>query len=343
MMLGGGDDPNQLSPSLSRGLTDADCILNEIEIESGAKMFGRRVIRRLLPQFGFKEFNLFLLRELGASRPDVFWLFKGMEIYPSTVDKLRALGITLVNYNADHPFRYVSPGSGNVNVMRAIPKYHLHLTYSRAIVREMQERYPDVRIGVVPFGHDVGEAVYYRIKKEDEINRVCFLGNPDKRRAREIGVLVEAGLPVDVYGYRWDRFLKPAPQLRIFGQAVGEEMYRTLRRYRVQMNFFKPHNIASHNMRSFEAPACGAIMLAEDSVEHREFFENEREAFYFDSRKKMVESARALLAMPKSEAESIRRAARQRSVNSGYWYRDRAHAALKLIKVAHTRRQEKDL
>lgn len=342
VMLGGGDDPNQLSASLSRGLADLDCALSLFEIEPSSKSFGRRLVRHVMPRFGFPEFNKRICREITAVRPDVFWLFKGMEVYPRTLDKLRTLGVTLVNYNADHPLRYFSRGSGNSNVLRSIPKYDLHLTYSRAIAREMQERYPNLRIGVVPFGHDVDDAIYNRIESEDEVQRVCFLGNPDDHRAREITVLVEAGLPVDVYGHRWDDFLAPATNLRIHGQAVGGELYRTLRLYRVQMNFFRPHNVASHNMRTFEVPACGAIMLAEDSIEHRDFFESGREAFYFGSRLEMVEGARVLLAMPKVEADAVRRAARRRSVNSGYWYRDRAIESLALIESAHALRSARN-
>jgi spore maturation protein CgeB len=341
MMVGRGSDPNQLEPSIARGLANTHCALSEIETEAPARSFSRRLIRRLAPGIAFPEFNRHVVQETTRSRPDVLWIIKGMEIYPATLDRLRALGVTLVNYNADHPFQYFGPGSVNINVLRSVSKYDLYLTYSRTIAREMQERYPDLRIGVVPFGHDVAETVYQRIETENEIHRICFVGTPDKDRAREIRILLEAGLPVDVYGYRWDRFLDTALNLRIHGPAVGEDLYRTLRRYRVQMNFFRPHNVASHNMRSFEAPACGAIMLAEDSIEHRDFFESGREAFFFGSRREMVECARALLAKPKSEADCIRRAARQRSVSSGYWYRDRAHAALKLIDAAHAQRHDR--
>jgi spore maturation protein CgeB len=81
-------------------------------------------------------------------------------------------------------------------------------------------------------------------------------------------------------------------------------------------------------MRSFEVPACGGIMLAEDSVEHRAFFEDGKEAFFFASPEEMVDQASRLLTISKVEANEVRMAARQRSVASGYSYRDRARAAL---------------
>ena len=141
-------------------------------------------------------------------------------------------------------------------------------------------------------------------------------------------------IETDVHGPGWERFLQPSKLLRIHGAVRGEEMLRTLRRYRVQLNFFRPHNGNSHNMRSFEVPAAGGIMLAEDSIEHRAFFQNGREAFFFNNTTEMVNLARHLLALPKDEADGIRFAARRRSVAGGYSYRERATAAMAEIDKA---------
>ena len=40
------------------------------------------------------------------------------------------------------------------------------------------------------------------------------------------------------------------------------------------------HNPDSHNMRSFEVPGVGGIMVAPDTKEHRIFFEVGKEIFY---------------------------------------------------------------
>ena len=139
------------------------------------------------------------------------------------------------------------------------------------------------------FHPDVDDALFERIKSETEIDRACFLGNPDRHRRERIVQLVDAGIPIDVFGEDWGAVLKETPLLRLKGLALGEEMYRALRRYRVQLNFFRPHNVGSHNMRSFEVPAAGGIMLAQDSDEHREFFEPGQEAFYFSTPEEMIE------------------------------------------------------
>ncbi len=294
----------------------------------------RRILQRTFTYPIWRQANCDLLDMAENYNPDVVWIFKGSDIYPSTIRKLKQRGNRLISYNADHPFRFFSPGSGNSNVRKSIPEYDLHLTYSRHIAMEMADAYPGVCTGVVPFGHAIDDALYASLSGEHEIVRVCFLGNPDTHRIRNIGVLLSAGINVDVYGHSWDRFRGELAGARIHGAIYGTEMYRTLRRYRVQLNFLRPHNLHSHNMRTFEAPASGAIMLAEDTIEHREFFRPGLEAFYFSSDEELVTQARRLLSLGAEEASEIRRRARLRSVEQPFRYRDRTQLALGLIRQA---------
>jgi spore maturation protein CgeB len=338
LLMEGASAVEGLAPSLARGLADTDCEIHPLTLGVAPATLKRRITRALVPAMAFPEVNTSLERQVTEVRPNVLWLFKGNTVYLRTLCRLRRQDVTLVNYNPDHPFKHFSRGSGNSNIVRSIPQFHLHLTYSNRIARELVERYPGIRVAVVPFGHEVDEAVYDRIGREPEVDRACFLGNPDQHRKRNIEYLLEAGVAVDVYGHRWDRFLRPSPRLRISGQVVGDSMLRVLRCYRVQLNFFRPHNADSHNMRTFEVPACGGIMLAEDSIEHRAFFDSGKEAFFFRTPREMIDIARHLLAMPAGEADAVRRAARDRSMKSGYTYKDRAHSAFAAIRAAHSER-----
>jgi len=325
-------NPHVLAPMYLRGLTGAPCQVRGFDLPSGAgRGLRRKVLRRIMPRAAFPEANAVLEAEVAGFRPDAVWIFKGMEIYPGTLRGLRARGITLVNYNPDHPVDYYAAGTGNANVRDAVPLYDLYLTYSGRIAAEMGEKYPGLKVGVIPFGHDVSAEKFAQIEGEEEVVRACLLAAPDADRRRVVMAVAEAGIPLDIYGLGWDRFVSPRPNLRIHPFASGDEMQRVLRRYRVQLNIFRPHNAGSHNMRSFEVPAVGGIMLAEDSPEHRRFFEAGREAFYFTGTADMIAKTREILDMAKDRADEVRAAARRRSVDSGYSYKDRAQAALREI------------
>ncbi len=293
----------------------------------------RKVLRRIAPRMFYTPSNTDLLQQVEACRPDAVWLFKGPDIFPETIRKLRQRGFHPAVYNADHPFEFYSRGSGNALIAAAVPEYDLYMTYSRYIASQLADRYPALQTCVIPFGHAVDNDTYARISDQGEIVRVCFLGNVDAYRARKIATLLKAGLEVDVYGHGWEAFSSIIAGASLCGPANGIAMYRTLRRYRVQLNFLRPHNVNSHNMRSFEAPACGAIMLAEDTVEHREFFRPGIEAFYFANDDELVGQARELLDLSPKEADAIRARARARSIDQPYSYHDRAAQALAHLKA----------
>ena len=314
----------------------------DTRVSQGRASVPERILFRLAPRLWFDAANRRWRDAARTFRPDVTWIFKGVDVYPDTLRALRSQGVFLVNYNGDHPFEFFARGSGNRNVEEAIGLYDLYITYSERIERQLNARYPDLRTGVIPFGHNVDDDLFVAISQGDEIPRACFVGNPDKRRASAVRTLVEAGVPMDVFGHRWEDFLSPSPDLRISGQAIGPAMYECFHRYRLQLNVMRPHNEGSHNMRTFEVPACGGIILTEDTPEQRAFFETDREAFVFDDDASMVAQAKRILAMDCADADAVRGHARARSVSAGYTYADRARTALDLIARARAVTPERD-
>ena len=337
ILMSASDDPMRLESAYFRYMREAGADVRGWTTASRPTMTApplvSRIARRLFPGRHQAELGRDLIAHVEAESPDILFLFKGMDIRPATLRAIRDRGVRLVNYNADHPLEYFSRGSGNANVRDAIPFYDLYVTYSENIAGQLRAAHPDLAVCVVPFGHEVDDARFQRITGEAEVPRACFLGNPDEQRVAAIRTLADAGIPVDVYGFDWPKFLSPGPLVTVNGPLHGDAMMAALRRYRLQLNVFRPHNADSHNMRSFEVPACGGIMLAEDSSEHRRFFEAGKEAFFFKDPAAMIEGARHVMALSPSEADAIRRAARARTVASRYHYAYRAQAMWDLIRA----------
>lgn len=291
-----------------------------------------RIIYRLYPYHYWNPVNQYLLELANEFKPDILVIFKGMDVYPETLQILKDKGIKLVNYNPDHPFIYVSRGSGNQNVFDSIMLYDLHITYSSNIAASFKEKFPHKKIEVIPFGFNLSDEEYYQFAGDEEVLRACFVGHADQDRAKIIKVILDQNLETDVYGPGWSRYFSTSlPRLRIFPALNGLEYYKTLHKYRVQLNLFRGHNENSHNMRSFEVPAAGGIMLAPDTRDHRRFFASESEVFLYNSLKDIPGMIDKILQLPESAASTIREHARKRSVLSGYDYKSRAVELLNLL------------
>jgi spore maturation protein CgeB len=272
-------------------------------------------------KYGFV--NRELIRIAEEFQPDIIWVFKGLEIFPSTLKKLRRKFL-LANFNPDHPFIIIAKSNGNRNVKNSVGLYHLHFSYHSDLVRRIKDEF-NIPAVFLPFAYDRFDLEYELPETISEILKICFQANPDAWRVQKIKKLADAGIEVDVYGHGWNKTsLRNYKNVRLYPIASRKMFWLLNQEYRVQLNLFRKYNNDSHNMRTFEIPAVGGIQLSPFSTEQAEFFEENKEIFLFKSDGQMISMSKKLLSMPGSEAEEIRKAARTRSINSPYSFEDRA-------------------
>lgn len=291
----------------------------------------RKILFRLRLSSIYKRINERLRTIVVETNPRLVWIFKGMEILPETLQWIHQRKIKLINYNPDNPFIFSGKGSGNSNVTQCIPYYDLHLTYNTAVKKQLEQVYHS-KVEIVPFGFDCDDTIYQACLLEDEIIKACFVGNPDRERAEFLKKIADSGVELSIYGIGWDRFLNHS-NIEFLGPVYLIEQWRVLRKYRVQLNLMRTHNLDSHNMRTFEVPGIGGIMVAIDTFDHRLFFEDGKEAFFFKDVDQCVQIIHNLIRLPSDQAMKIRNAARNRSVRDGYSYKHRAKQVLKIMET----------
>lgn len=269
-----------------------------------------------------RKINRELKRKVTQCVPDVVLVFKGMEIFPETLEWIKGRGVKLVNYNPDSPFIFSGKGSGNANIRPALRFYDLHYTYNHSVKGRIEKEY-GIPTKLLPFGFEISQETFEVALAQPEVLRACFLGNPDKWRASFIAALADSGHDIDVYGHGWRKFLKH-DRIGVHDAVFDGEFWNTLRKYRVQLNIMRPHNPDSHNMRSFEVPGIGGIQLAPHTPDHCEYFVPEKEIFLYTDISSCQTQISKLMNLSTQEANEVREASRSRSLDSGYSYKSRA-------------------
>jgi len=249
-----------------------------------------------------------LLHKVDCQNYDVIWIFKGMEVLPGTITKLKSKASKLINFNPDNPFIFSGKGSGNRNVTKSISLFDLHLTYDAWVKEKIEKKYK-IKTEMLTFGFNDQAIETEVLNSIDEVKAACFLGNPDTFRASFIHSLLENGIEVHLYGNNWHKFINN--KLAVIHKPVyGHDFYKTLRMYRVQLNIMRVHNLNSHNMRSMEITGVGGVLLAPKTADHLAFFEVEREIFIYDDNKSLVHEVKRILNLEKMVIDRLREKAR---------------------------------
>jgi len=296
--------------------------------------YQKSIFNKLLFKSGlsgvYRKINKELLTLVEKEMPVAVVVFKGMEIYPETLQAIKTKGIKILNYNPDNPFIFSGKGSGNKNVSNAIPFFDLYLSYDSGVVERMRSE-RNIKAEILPFGFEVSEEVFEKCTAEEEVMSVCFMGNPDTDRINFINSLAEKGISIHVYGHDWQGVLK-GPNIQFCGHVYQDDAWKTLRKYRVQLNLMRIHNPTSHNMRTFEIGGIGGIQLAPATTDHQTYFQPGKEIFLYNNVDDCASQAEYLLSLSKEVADEIRINARTRSLQSGYTYKSRSEELLRWIR-----------
>src|SRR5690606_13678642 len=127
---------------------------------------------------------------------------------------------------------------------RSVGLYHLHFTYDAAVKKKIEAGY-QIPSKILPFGFELSDSLYEECTRQKEIIKLCFLGNPDRHRADFLN-LVANSIETDVYGEGWNKYTTH-PKITVYPPAYGNDFWKTLYRYRAQLNLMRPHNPSSHN------------------------------------------------------------------------------------------------
>ncbi len=261
--------------------------------------------------------------------PSIVLVFKGMEITPETLKWIKNKGIKIYNYNPDHPFIFSGKGSGNKNVTNSTSLFDFYFSYANDVVENLSKL--GINSKKISFGFDASGFNYKELNAENEILKVCFLGNADRQRAQFINELAQHNVEIDIYGENWAKF-SMNDTINISSAKYGMEFWEILQKYAVQLNLLRPHNLNTHNMRSFDIPGSGGIMLAPVTDDHLTSYEDRNEVFLYKDINEAVEISNVIVNMTFEQRQQIRFSARSKSIKM-HTYSNRVSEIVKYFDV----------
>jgi hypothetical protein len=272
-------------------------------------------VRALLPA---------LLRQIAGARFDLVFCHKTPLLSPDSVAEVaRRAGAKLFSYCPDDPLD-PDRSRGHPNVRGLIPRCDVYFTFARFIAAKLGPAGAR-HVEYLPFAHD--PELHHPVAGGPPCE-VAFVGNHSAERAGWLEPLLDRDL--GVWGSRWSaesrRDARFARAVRGDAQ-VGPAFARIYGAAAIGLNLIQVYP-DGHNMRSFEAPACGGFVLSTRTSELATLFEEDREIACFGDRDELREKVARYLADPAARA---RVAAAGRARVAGETYLERARRVLAVL------------
>ena len=276
------------------------------------------------------EFNHALMRTLREAAPRALLATGIAPVSAATLAAARALGVVTMNFLTDDPW---NPAHRARWFMEALPEYDCVYSPRSANLADLRSIRPGGPSEYVPFAYapDVHfpEPTLTPQEESGFDSDVMFAGGADEDRRQVLGAFVREGFRVALYGGYWDRYTETRAAARGFLDAAG--LRKTTAAAKVCLCLVRRANRDGHAMRSFEVPAMGGCVLAEDTPDHRRIFGTEgAAALYFQDIDDALVKARLLVNEPARRAP-LAAAAHAVVTGGANTYADRLRSMLEAV------------
>lgn len=294
ILIAGSNAPGALEDSYFRALQKLGARnvelfnVDSLKYQMPRKWLAGRLMNRFLTPGANIAVRRQLYKRLSGNSYDAVIIFKGMEFSRASLESFRRLRpeTIWININPDDPLNLGSRGSTNTDVLESLSFYDIYCTWSRRLNDRLKQR-GCRNVVCLPFGYDADVHVSVWPAVQAKPGLVTFVGAWDKQR--EVQLTALADFDLRIYGESWNRLPRRSP---LSGKVVlrnlyGPELARVMAESEISLNLLRSQNEGSHNMRTFEIPAMGGLMLTTRSHEQQEMFPESEACLMFSDADEM--------------------------------------------------------
>lgn len=293
----------------------------------------KRIFHRLTWKYFANKTGNSFLDAIKNNQYNVIFIIKGWFYHPKIIKKIKEISpeTKLICYNPDNPFNTWHHGASNEWIRKSIPYYDIYFIWGKFLIDKLYKAGAK-KVEYLPFWYEPEIHYPIEIKNEEEKNYygsdIVFIGTYDEEREWWLNQIKDYNLKI--WGDYWWKANKDLQKKWMGKPAYGEEFNKICSCSKIVLNIIRKQNIPSHNMRTFEAPACKAFVLSTRTEELKEFFEEDKEIACFSTPKELKEKVDFYLKNDELR-EKIRGAGYQRLINSNYSYLNRAKRILEIF------------
>ncbi|MCX7697937.1 MAG: glycosyltransferase [Candidatus Goldbacteria bacterium] len=293
----------------------------------------KRITHRLTWKYFASRVGKDLIKKIKENNYDVIFILKGWFYSPKTIKKIKEIlpNSKLICFNPDNPFNTWHHGVSNDWIRKSIPYYDIYFIWGKFLIDKLYKAGAK-KVELLPFWYNPEIHYFLDLKDENEKkyygSDIAFIGTYDEERAWWLNQIKDYNLKI--WGNGWWKANKDLQKKWMKKPAYGEEFNKICSSSKIVLNIIRKQNIPSHNMRTFESPACKAFVLSTRTNEVKEFFEEDKEIVLFSNPEELRQKIDFYLKNDKLR-EKIRESGYARLINSNYSYLGRFKKILEIL------------
>jgi spore maturation protein CgeB len=269
-----------------------------------SRFSGNRLLRRALRSALWNAVNRKALEVAQRVCPALIFAVKCAFFHPETVQQIRkSVGVPFVNHYPDHPYIGIRWDPREASALRrdlieVLRQYSIVWMWERSLVERL--RRDGVEAKYLPFAVDPElfrpQPVHEGLHCDacNNTHDVAFVAIYSRFRCAEVAAVRQH--TIAIWGNNWPRKWRTlSGQHRVhapvWGSAVGDIYARAV----VSLNVLNAENLGGPNMRTFEVPGSGGVMLARYSAAQQEFFPENEAAVYYRTPEELDDKIECLL------------------------------------------------
>ena len=240
-------------------------LFNNLGIADTVRSFAKKISPALSEKFVARQ----LKKSLEKFKPDVVILISAFfipeSLYEAVLDYKKAL---IIGWSGDGFDKTVESKAQACN--------KLYCTDSFFVERALS--YDWAQTSYLPLAFN--EKIFYKLPNNIRNNEIVFIGNPDKNRTN---IVDNIKTPLSLVGPKWN--LPNNTVHSVIKKSISiNEVARLYHNSFGVLNIKQESNVVNGlNMRSFEAPACGALLIHDNVKDLKRHYISSEEVVVYDS------------------------------------------------------------
>jgi spore maturation protein CgeB len=282
-----------------------------------------RVVRKSLRNLFVKEMTNDCMRLIRRFKPHLVFIFKGNWVHPDVVKFCRSEGIPVVNYYPDVSFMV----HGKL-IPETLPHYDHIFTTKTYGIRDMKETLGITNSSFLEPGFDPDVHRPLPLSDADQKAFGCdlvFIGTWSPKKEEIMTAIYDAHpkLNVKIWGCQWEKGTTERIRPWIQGDEVtGDEYTKALCGAKICLGLLSERRTGASSgdlitARTFQIPACGSFMLHERNPEVLRYFDENRDAGFFEGNEEMLRQIGHFL-QNEEQRRAIAQSGMERSHRDGY-------------------------